>query len=36
MEGPLGVLAHVRPLQTKGRDAQVDQEEGSAATPQQV
>ena len=36
MEGPLGVLAHVRPLQTKGSDAHVDQEEGSAATSQQV
>ena len=36
MEGPLGVLAHVRPLQTKGSGAHVDQEEDSAATPQQV
>ena len=36
MEGPLGVLVQVRPLQTKGCDAYVDREECSAATSQQV
>ena len=36
MEGPLGVLVQVRPLQTKGCDAYVDREECFAATSQQV
>ena len=36
MEGPLGGLAKVRPLQNKGCDAHVDQEECSAVTSQQA
>ena len=35
MEGPLGVQAEVRPLQTIGNVAHIDQE-GSAATSQRV
>ena len=35
-EGPLWVLARVRPLQNKGCDAHVDQKECSAVTSQQV